>query len=257
MTMALSGKHIVVTGGSGDIGRAMALAFAERGARVTIFGPRPPETVTTELPDAFVGYRRDGTIAFEPVDVVDRDVVRATLERIAPFDTVIGNAGISNSAPFLEITPQSWQRHLDVNLTGNFNLAQEAARLFIARAQKGNIIFTGSWVQDVPWPEIAAYSVSKAGLVMLMKSMALELARYGIRVNVIAPGIVAAGMAKYQMDHEPQYVRRIQHVIPLGHPQTTEDVARAAAFLCSDDASYMTGTTLLVDGGASLFQFES
>jgi NAD(P)-dependent dehydrogenase (short-subunit alcohol dehydrogenase family) len=109
----------------------------------------------------------------------------------------------------------------------------------------------------VPWPEIAAYSASKAGLAMLGKSMALELARHGIRVNVVAPGIVAAGMAKYQMDHEPQYAHRISTIIPLERMQTPEDVARATAFLCSDDASYMTGTTLLVDGGCSLFKFES
>ena len=127
----------------------------------------------------------------------------------------------------------------------------------IQRGTEGHIIFTGSWVQDVPWPEIAAYSASKAGLAMMMKTMALELARHQIRVNVIAPGIVAAGMAKYQMDHEPQYARRVASIIPLGRMQTTEDVARAAAFLCSDDAAYMTGTTLLVDGGCSLFQFDS
>ena len=87
---------------------------------------------------------------------------------------------------------------------------------------------------------------------MLMKTMALELARVHIRVNVIAPGIVAAGMAKYQMDNEPHYARRVSKIIPLEQMQTPEDVAQAAAFLCSDDARYITGTTLLVDGGCSL-----
>ena len=257
MTQLLAGLHIVVTGGSGDIGREMARVFAARGEHVTIFDLREPEAVTDDLPPDFVAARADGRIAFAAVDVRDRNVVRETLARIAPFDVVIGNAGISQSAPFRDITDEQWARHLDVNLTGNFVLGQEAAERFIVDERPGHIIFTGSWVQEVPWPEIAAYSASKAGLQMLMKSMALELARHQIRVNVIAPGIVAAGMAKYQMDHEPQYLRRIQNIIPLGRPQTTEDVARAAAFLCSEDARYMTGTTLLVDGGTSLFQFES
>lgn len=252
MGMSLDGKHIVVTGGCGDIGRGMARELVDCGARVTVFDVQEPPANDR----AFLNALDHGSVAFQHVDVCDRGSVRSTLERIAPFDAVIGNAGISQSAPFLEITDDQWQRHLDVNLSGNFFLGQETARLMRDRGAGGSIIFTGSWVQEVPWPEIAAYSASKAGLAMLMRSMALELARYGIRVNVIAPGIVAAGMARYQMENEPQYARRITNVIPLGRLQTVDDVARAAAFLCSDDASYMTGATLLVDGGASLFQYE-
>jgi NAD(P)-dependent dehydrogenase (short-subunit alcohol dehydrogenase family) len=257
MGTGLGGRHVVVTGGCGDIGRAMALELVERGATVTVFDVRAPEPTDTPDTDPFIDALDHGSVRFEQVDVCDRSAVRSALERIAPFEVVVGNAGISDSAPFLEITDQQWQRHLDVNLTGNFHLGQEAARLMRARGIGGHIIFTGSWVQDIPWPEIAAYSASKAGLAMLTKTMALELARYGIRVNVIAPGIVAAGMAKHQMDHEPQYARRIASVIPLERMQTPEDVARATAFLCSEDAAYMTGSTLLVDGGCSLYQFES
>lgn len=257
MGTGLDDRHVVVTGGCGDIGRAMAVELVDRGATVTVFDVRAPDRTGSPRPDAFLDALDHGSIRFEQVDVCDRESVRSTLQRIAPFDIVVGNAGISDSAPFLEITVKQWQRHLDVNLSGNFHLGQEAARLMKERGTGGHIIFTGSWVQDVPWPEIAAYSASKAGLVMLMKTMALELARYRIRVNVIAPGIVAAGMAKYQMDHEPQYARRIASVIPLERMQTPEDVARATAFLCSGDAGYMTGSTLLVDGGCSLFQFES
>lgn len=254
MGASLEGRHIVVTGGCGDIGRAMAVELVERGGRVTVFDVQePPET---DAP-AFTGALARGEVQVEQVDVRDRAAVRDALERTAPFDAVIGNAGISRSAPFLEITDEQWRDHLDVNLTGNFHLGQEAARIMVARGEGGTIVFTGSWVQEVPWPEIAAYSASKAGLAMLMRSMALELAPHGIRVNVIAPGIVAAGMAKYQMDHEPQYASRVASIVPLGRMQTPEDVARAAAFLCSDDASYMTGATLLADGGCSLFQFPS
>lgn len=257
MATSLDRKHIVVTGGCGDIGRAMAVELVERGAMVTVFDIQdPPKTPSPDV-DAFVDGLDAGTISFMRVDVADRVAVRTALGQAAPFDAVIGNAGISQSAPFLEITDAQWRRHQDVNLNGNFYLGQEAARLMIERGSGGTILFTGSWVQEVPWPEIAAYSASKAGLAMLARTMALELAPHNIRVNVVAPGIVAAGMAKYQMDNEPQYARRIANVIPLGRLQTPVDVARAAAFLCSDDASYMTGATLLVDGGASLFQYST
>jgi NAD(P)-dependent dehydrogenase (short-subunit alcohol dehydrogenase family) len=126
----------------------------------------------------------------------------------------------------------------------------------VERGTAGRIIFTGSWVQDVPRPEIAAYSASKAGLRMLARSMARELAPHGILVNVLAPGIVNAGLARRQLESEPQYALRVAKVIPLGELQTAEQVARAMAFLCSPDADYMTGSVLLADGGCSLFQFD-
>lgn len=257
MATNLDRKHVIVTGGCGDIGRAIAVELVERGARVTVFDIQPPPETATSDTALFLTGLEAGTIAFLNVDVANRDAVRAALVQSAPFDAVIGNAGVSQAAPFLDITDEQWQRHQDVNLNGNFHLGQEAARIMVERGNGGVILFTGSWVQEVPWPEIAAYSASKAGLAMLMRTMALELARHNIRVNVIAPGIVAAGMAKHQMDTEPQYARRIANVIPLSRLQTPADVARAAAFLCSDDASYMTGATLLVDGGASLFQYNS
>src|SRR5262249_11382181 len=156
--------------------------------------------------------------------------------------------------PFLEITAEQWQEHLDVNLTGWFNVGQAAARLMVERGRPGRIIFTGTWVQEVPGPEIAAYSATKAGGQMLARSMARELVAHRILVNVMAPGIVYAGLAKHQMETEPQYARRIRHVIPLGDLQTAEQVAKATAFLCSDGANYMTGSVLLADGGLSLFQ---
>ena len=188
-------------------------------------------------------------------DVVDREAVDAALGAIDPLDVAIGNAGIVESAPFLEVTPEQWRAHLDVNLTGCFNVGQAAARLMVERGRPGRILFTGSWVGEVPWPDIAAYCVSKAGVRMLARSMARELAEHGIRVNVVAPGIVWAGMARRQFETDPAYARRASGVVPLGEFGTPEQVAKAAAFLCSPDADYITGATLLVDGGASLFRF--
>jgi NAD(P)-dependent dehydrogenase (short-subunit alcohol dehydrogenase family) len=187
-------------------------------------------------------------------DVTDRDAVQVALAAIDPLDVAIGNAGIVESAPFLEVTPEQWQAHLDVNLGGCFNVGQIAARLMAGRDRPGLILFTGSWVGEIPWPEIAPYCVSKAGVRMLARSMARELAVHKIRVNVVAPGIVFAGMARKQYETDPAYARRASVVVPLGELGTAEQVAQATAFLCSPEAAYMTGSVLLVDGGASLFQ---
>jgi NAD(P)-dependent dehydrogenase (short-subunit alcohol dehydrogenase family) len=159
------------------------------------------------------------------------------------------------SAPFLDVTAEQWQAHLDINLTGCFNVGQVAARLMIERDRPGLVLFTGSWVGEIPWPEIGPYCVSKAGVRMLARSMARELATHKIRVNVVAPGIVHAGMARRQYETDPAYARRASVVIPLGEMGTAEQVAQATAFLCSAEAAYMTGSVLLVDGGVSLFQF--
>jgi len=169
---------------------------------------------------------------------------------------VLANAGIVESAPFLDITAEQWQKHIDVNLSGVFNVVQLSARIMVRNEAPGMLILTGSWVGAVPWPEIAAYATTKAAIVMLGKSAARELASDGIRVNIVAPGIVAAGLAKRQMETEPQYAARVARVIPTGAPQTAEEVAGVVSFLCSSDAASMTGSVLLADGGCSLFKFD-
>jgi NAD(P)-dependent dehydrogenase (short-subunit alcohol dehydrogenase family) len=247
----LDGRGIAITGGAGDIGAAMGAELTRLGATVTLIDRKTPAEAEPWLERA----REHGDVAYVQADVRDREAIDAALSAIEPLDVAIGNAAVGHGIPFLEITPRQWQEHLDVNLTGCFNLGQSAARLMVEREHPGRIIFTGSWVQEVPWPEIAAYSATKAGVRMLARSMARELAPHKILVNVIAPGIVNAGLARHQLETEPQYARRVRHVIPLGELQTTAQVARATAFLCSDAADYMTGSVLLVDGGCSLFQF--
>jgi NAD(P)-dependent dehydrogenase (short-subunit alcohol dehydrogenase family) len=222
----------------------MARELTARGATVTILDLVPEP----EVADV-------GSCSYRRVDVTDRAAVDEALAAIDPLDVMIGNAGIVESAPFLEVTQAQWQAHLDVNATGCFNVGQAAARLMVQREARGQIIFTGSWVGEIPWPEISAYSVSKAAVRMLARSMARELADHAIRVNVVAPGIVMAGMARKQYETDPDYARRASVVIPLGEFGTAEQVAKAVGFLCSPDAEYMTGSVLLVDGGASLYRF--
>jgi NAD(P)-dependent dehydrogenase (short-subunit alcohol dehydrogenase family) len=247
----LVGLGIAVTGAAGDLGAAMALELAGRGAVVTMLD-RVSEDAAVER---IAAVRAAGSCSYRQVDVTDRAAVDAALAAVAPLDVAIGNAGIVDAAPFLEVSQAQWQAHLDVNVTGCFNVGQAAARLMVERGTRGLIVFTGSWVGEIPWPEISAYTVSKAGVRMLARAMARELAGRGIRVNVVAPGIVMAGMARRQYETDPDYARRASVVIPLGAFGTAEQIAKATAFLCSPDADYMTGSVLLVDGGASLFQF--
>jgi NAD(P)-dependent dehydrogenase (short-subunit alcohol dehydrogenase family) len=247
----LAGLGIAVTGAAGDIGSAMARELAGRGARVTMIDRLPPADAAARVAEV----EALGECEYRPADVTERAALEEVLAAVDPLDVAVGNAGIVDAAPFLDVSAEQWQAHLDINLTGCFNVGQVAARLLIERGRPGRIIFTGSWVGEVPWPDIAPYCVSKAGVRMLARSMARELAGHGIRVNVVAPGIVWAGMARRQFETDPVYARRASGVVPLGEFGTAEQVAKATAFLCSPDAEYMTGSVLLVDGGASLFRF--
>jgi NAD(P)-dependent dehydrogenase (short-subunit alcohol dehydrogenase family) len=247
----LAGLGVAVTGAAGDLGGAMALELASRGAVVTMLDRVPQEEASGRI----AAVSDAGSCSYRQVDVTDRAAVDAALGAVETLDVVIGNAGIVEVAPFLDVSQAQWQAHLDVNVTGCFNVGQAAARLMVERGTRGQVIFTGSWVGEIPWPEISAYSVSKAGVRMLARAMARELAVHGVRVNVVAPGIVMAGMARRQYETDPDYARRASVVIPLGEFGTAEQIAKATAFLCSPDADYMTGSVLLVDGGASLFQF--
>ena len=251
MTPQLDGLGIAITGAAGDLGHAMSLELARLGARVTMI-----DRVTEAEASQRVGaVGRVGDCSYVQADVTDRSAIDAALRGVDPLDVAIGNAGIVESAPFLDVTAEQWHTHLDINLTGCFNVGQAASRLMVERGRSGLVLFTGSWVGEIPWPEIGPYCVSKAGVRMLARSMARELATHGIRVNVVAPGIVHAGMARRQYETDPAYAWRASIVIPLGEMGTAEQVAQATAFLCSPEATYMTGSVLLVDGGASLFQF--
>ena len=248
----IEGLNIAITGGAGDIGAAMGAELTRLGARVTLIDRKSEVEAGPWLERA----GRHGVVAYVQADVREQAAIDEALAAIEPLDVAIANQAIGHGIPFLAISAEQWHEHVDVNLTGCFNVGQAAARLMVARGRPGRIVFTGSWVQEVPWPEIAAYSATKAGVRMLAKSMARELAAHKILVNVVAPGIVYAGLAKHQMETEPQYARRVRHVIPLGDLQTAEQVAKATVYLCSTGADYMTGAVLLVDGGLSLFQFD-
>jgi NAD(P)-dependent dehydrogenase (short-subunit alcohol dehydrogenase family) len=254
----LSGKVALVTGGIGDLGNEMALHLAQAGADIAVWDLAEAEKAALRLERVKATGRH---VLYQQVDVRDRPAVdmavNTLVDDLGSLDIVCANAGIVDAKPFLEIPQENWQRHLDINLTGAFNTAQAAARIMIAHGTEGRIIFTSSWVGAIPWPENTAYNVSKAGVNMLMKQVARELAPFGIRANAVAPGIVNAGLAGRQFAQEPQFAARAKAVIPLGALGTAVEIAQAVVYLASPQTAYMTGTVLLIDGGCSLFQFDA
>ena len=237
----------MITGGAGEIGLVVAAEFVRRGATVTLLDKVIPEAAQLAIEQ--MGAQ------FVQVDVSDQQSVTAVVESLPQIDVAIANAGVHRGARFLDLSLENWKLMLDVNLTGAFLFCQAAARRMVARGEGGTILVTGSWVQNVPHVDNTGYCTSKSGVAMLAKCMALELGEHGIRVNVVAPGIVNAGMARRQLKIDPVFAQTATKEIPLGRLQTAEQVAQAAAFLCSDEAESVTGATLLVDGGLSLFKY--
>lgn len=250
--MMIAGKTALITGAAGDLGQAMARHLAKNGAHVVMWDIKGADEAAAALAKV---QADDAAAEYQTVDVRDRQAVDQAMQSMSGLDIVCSNAGIVQAQPFLEVTTESWQHHLDVNLTGCFNVCQAAALKMVADQTAGRIILTSSWVGSIPWPEIAPYTVSKAGVNMLVKQMARELAPYRILVNAIAPGIVNAGLAGRQLREDPQYAAWAAKVIPLVHPGTPEEIGEAVVYLASPQSAYMTGSILTLDGGCSLFQF--
>lgn len=249
----LAGNHILISGGCGAIGRKLVIKFVAHGARVTVNDIVGAETAAgifaaDGLSPERVRYLPSACASNEEA----RQLVTAAESEFGHLHTVLCHAGVVVPKPLLETSAVDWDTTVNINLRAAFLLAKAASLAMRANGVRGHLLFTSSWVARVSWPDLGAYNATKAGLEQLMRSFARELAPYGIRANALAPGIVAAGLAQKQWDTEPAYRARASKAIPLGNLQDPESVADAALFLCSSAASYMTGSTLLVDGGCSL-----
>lgn len=250
----LEGKVVLITGGLGAIGKVAVTHLLAHSARVVV-----SDIISEDLADRCIAesgwpIERCRYIGADVRDLCQvQALVTGTVAAFGRVDVALCHAGVVIPGPILEYSERDWDESMAVNLKGAFLVAQAAAQAMIQGKTKGTILFTSSWVQDVPWPGITPYVVSKSGMKMLMRGMARELAPKGIRVNAIAPGIVAVGMAKLQWDTDPDYHCRAEKAIPLGFMQPPECVADAFLFACSEASNYMTGATLLVDGGCSLY----
>ena len=237
--IAFAGKKAVVTGGANGIGFAIARLMAECGALVWIFDREPASA------------RIDAhAIA---VDVTDRQSIDAAFAEVGAPDIVMANAGTVGEAEFLDHPVKEWERILAVNLTGMFHTVQAAARLMKGRAS-GAIVLTASTNSYDGEPRLAAYNASNAGLLGLVHTAANELGPHGIRVNAVCPGLIRTRLTAGHFAN-PELLRDYFRHIPLGRGGEPEEVARAAVFLASEAASYITGATLLVDGGQMASKF--
>jgi glucose 1-dehydrogenase len=248
---------VFITGGCGDIGLAVARRFLEAGARVML-----ADLVSEQKAKALIKKKlKSPDVSFVSCDVTRAASVDAAFAAGRKFlgrlDTVICNAGIARNEPFLEVSEEAWAATLAVNLTGSFLTAQRAARIMQKNrrrehGRRGTILLTGSWVQDMPWPNGTSYCASKGGQQMMAKVMAQELAPLGITVCLVAPGMVYAGLTKHIYDENKSFAKLVDKTVPLGRMSTAAEVAGSFLFLASDDGAYVTGTTLLIDGGATL-----
>jgi NAD(P)-dependent dehydrogenase (short-subunit alcohol dehydrogenase family) len=238
----LKGKRVLITGGAGGIGRATAVRFLEEGASVAVLDrdDRACRELENELPNldgyivADVSNPEDVAQAFEELD-----------ELFGGPDVLINNAGISLRHAFLDLSPEDWRRVIDTNLTGAFQVAQQAARRMLD-AGGGIILNMGSTNGLMGYPYYADYNASKAGVVELTRSMALELAP-SIRVNCVCPGFILTPMqeAEYTAEMQSAFASKV----PLQRLGRPEDVAALFAFLASDDAAFITGQAFVIDGG--------
>lgn len=257
----LSGQTAVVTGASSGIGKACALALGEAGANVVVNYHKD----ATEADEVVKAIRDMGSLAIAvQADVSsEEDVIEMFKKTYAEFDTVdilINNAGLQQDAPFEEMTLKKWQTVIDVNLTGQFLCAREAIKEFLRRGivpersvACGKIICMSSVHELIPWAGHVNYASSKGAIKMFMQSLAQEYGSKKIRVNSICPGAIKTPINKEAWSTKESY-ESLLTLIPYNRIGTPDDVGKLAVFLCSDDSDYITGASIFIDGGMSVFE---
>lgn len=245
-----AGQRVVVTGGASGIGEATAARFLGEGASVLIL-----DSDNDNIERAQAGLRAAASIGGGEIIISHGDVTReadvdAMLAQaqngLGGIDVLVSNAGIAYEEPFLAISTERWLRTLDVNLTGMFLVCQRVARTMVEQGS-GVILMTSSTNGLVGEDKYAHYNASKGGVTLLTKSLAIELGPYGIRVNAVCPGYILTPLAESIDD--PEFMARYAQMLPLRRLGRAEEVASVFAFLASNDASFITGETIVIDGG--------
>ncbi len=242
-----SGKHVIITGAAAGIGFGIAKCFHDAGANVSIGDFRPDaldNALATFDPERSFGYT---------VDVRDEEMVGTFFydaeQGFGPVDIVVANAGVIPSAPVVDMTVDEWDRVLDTNAKGTFLTCRAGARSMLANNTSGKIITVSSIAADAARTDASHYCASKAAIVQFTKSLALEMSKHGINVNIIKPGYVEVESEVSPLSEEYKEVTR--QGIPLGRPGRPEDIGNMALFLASDYADHITGESFVVAGGAS------
>jgi glucose 1-dehydrogenase len=256
----LQGKNVLVTGGSSGIGQAIAVRFAEYGANVAInYLTTPDEAADTEeqVHACISKVQREGVqdLLVQADVSKEAEVVRMvaqTVDALGSIDVLVNNAGIQISRPSHELMNGDFDRVIDINLRGAFMCAREAIRRYLDQGTGGSIVNISSVHQVIPKPGYLGYSVSKGGMQNLTKTLALEYAVEGIRVNGVGPGATITPINRAWVD-DPVKAAAVEEHIPLRRAGTADEMAGVTCFLASEEAAYITGQTIFVDGGLTLY----
>ena len=253
--MLLAGRRAIVTGASSGIGKATARRLGREGANVCVNYYSGKEKGAADEVVASIKRAGPGEAVAVQADVGNEtDVERMVAETVTAFgglDILVNNAGIEKQIPLLETSQQDWERILRTNLTGTFLCLREAGKV-MADADGGVIVNMSSVHEFIPWPGFAPYCASKGGVKLLMETAARELAPRNIRVINIAPGAIVTPINKFVLD-DPEAKHAVEEEIPIGRMGEPEEIAAVVAWAASGEASYVTGTTIVVDGGMSLY----
>jgi NAD(P)-dependent dehydrogenase (short-subunit alcohol dehydrogenase family) len=248
---SLSGKVAVVTGGRRGIGRAIALALAGAGADIAL-GDRTVDDGQLEAAAAEVKKLGRRSLAVK-VDITSKAEVDNFFQKVADelgaVDILVNNAAMNIRAPLLELREDGWDRVINTDLKGCYLCAQAAGRIMVEQ-RRGNIVNIASTAALKAAPQMGAYCIAKAGVVMLTKVLAVELGQYNIRINAVAPYIVKTKFSQ-PLWSEPEALKQIEAEIPVGRLAETGDIVGAVLFLAADASSYITGQTIIVDGGST------
>jgi len=247
--MKLDGKRALVTGSNQGIGQAIALRFAEEGADLAINYRKGREGAEDTCRQIQKMGRRAVAIQADVAVVADAQrVVTEAIAALGSLDILVNNAGVEKNSAFTDVTEQDYRSVIDVNMTGPFFSTQAFARHRSAGGSGGRVINISSVHEELPFPNFTAYCMSKGALKMMMRNLAIELAPLGITVNNIAPGAIETPINSKLLS-DPKLLNPLLANIPLHRIGKPADVAGVAAFLASSDADYVTGATLVVDGG--------
>lgn len=255
----LKGKCVLVTGASSGIGQAIAIRFAQEGASVAINYYSDQEEALETKDDIDTACQAIDGCGVQSL-VVQADVSKeedvdrmfaTTIDKLGGIDILINNAGMQIQGPSHEIAIEKVDRMIAINLRGAYLCARKAIQHFLAQQKPGLVLNTSSVHEIIPRPEYVGYSISKGGMENMTRTLALEYAKHGIRVNAIGPGATATPINDWAND--PQARAEVEKHIPMRRAGTPEEMAAVAAFMASDEASYITGQTLFIDGGLTLY----
>ncbi len=253
--MLLTGRRAIVTGGSTGIGKATCQRLAAEGAGVCVnYYAAQDEADAQKFAAELAGAGAPQAIAVQADVAKEADVERMVAQarqELGGVDLLVNNAGIEKQVPLLEMSVQDWSAVLDTNLTGAFLCLREAAKVMVQEGG-GTIVNMSSVHEFIPWPGFAHYCASKGGMKLLMETAARELAPNKIRLVNIAPGAIVTPINKFVLD-DPEAKHAVESEIPLARMGQPEEIAAAVAWAASDQAGYVTGTTIVVDGGMSLY----